>query len=149
MSKGGARVRSGPAPDPNALRRERDEGEWIALPPAGREGPVPDWPLSAPTKRELGLWGSEWTRPQAVMWERNGQELEVAMFVRAVRVAESAKAPTAARTLVRQLMDSLGITVPGMNSLKWRIGSAPQVVRDRPELGPSVKDRLKVVQGGG
>jgi hypothetical protein len=82
------------------------------------------------------------------MWERNGQELEVAMFVRAVRVAEAASAPTNARTLVRQLMDSLGITVPGMNSLKWRIGSAPQVVRDRPESGPSVKDRLKVVQGG-
>jgi len=148
MSKGGARVRSGPAPDPNAIRRERDEGEWIALPPAGREGPAPDWPLSTATKRELDLWRSEWARPQAVMWERNGQELEVAMFVRAVRVAESAKAPTAARTLVRQLMDSLGITVPGMNSLKWRIGSAPQVVRERPESGPSVKDRLKVVQGG-
>lgn len=47
MPKGGARVNSGPPPDPNALRRERpeDKAGWTLLPASGRSGDVPLWPL--------------------------------------------------------------------------------------------------------
>lgn len=47
MPKGGARVNSGPPPDPNALRRDRpsDKNGWITLPAGGYDGPIPDWPL--------------------------------------------------------------------------------------------------------
>lgn len=39
-------MRSGPAPDPNALRRSRDGKEWVKLRPEAREGkPTPLWPL--------------------------------------------------------------------------------------------------------
>lgn len=148
MASGGARSRSGPAPDPNALRRDRDSGDWVTLPSSGREGPVPEWPLSDPSKRELELWESEWLRPQAVMWERNGQELEVAMFVRALKDAEAPNASVASRTLVRQMLESLGLSLPGMLRLKWRIGDPPKSARRSVAGGESVKDRLKVVQGG-
>ena len=49
MPKGGARINSGPPPDPNALRRDRgtglDKDGWLTLPADGYSGPVPGWPL--------------------------------------------------------------------------------------------------------
>lgn len=146
----GSSSRSGPAPDPNALRRERDSSEWVSLPVAGRSGPPPEWPLSKPSPRELTLWAQEWTRPQAVMWEANGQALEVAIYVRSVKDAEKASAPVAARTLVRQQMDALGLTVPGLRANRWRIvdGVSQSPIRGR-QSRTSARDRLKVVEGGG
>lgn len=46
MPRGGARVNSGPPPDPNALRRDRksDQAGWTTL-PAKRRGRTPRWPL--------------------------------------------------------------------------------------------------------
>lgn len=77
--RGGARVQSGPAPDPDAIRRDRpsDQATWTALPDR-RDGSLPAWPLPDQTPREAVLWVREWQRPQAVMWERNGQQVEVA-----------------------------------------------------------------------
>jgi hypothetical protein len=150
MPKGGARARSGPAPDPNALRRDRDAGDWLDLPAAGRDGDPPAWPLSAATPREAELWESEWRRPQAIVWERNGQELEVAMYVRAVVDAESPRASVASRTLVRQQMDSLGLTVPGLLRNRWRIVDQVQAPagQQRTSRRGSARERLKVVKGG-
>lgn len=47
MPRGGARVNSGPPPDPNALRRDRpkDKDGWTSLPANGRKGRMPKWPL--------------------------------------------------------------------------------------------------------
>ena len=46
MPRGGARVVSGPPPDPNALRRDRpgDKASWTTLPAEGRAGKPPAWP---------------------------------------------------------------------------------------------------------
>jgi hypothetical protein len=146
MPKGGTRSRSGPPPDPNALRRDRDDAEWVTLPPAGREGEAPEWPLTAPTKRELAFWSRLWAKPQAVMWERLGQELEVALYVR--RLVESERRGSAANltTLVRQMADSLGLTTPGLRSNRWRIGKlAPDDAKARRAPVPSTRTRLRVV----
>lgn len=45
--KGGARINSGPPPDPNALRRDRasDRNGWTVLPEEGYTGEKPEWPL--------------------------------------------------------------------------------------------------------
>lgn len=147
--RGGARSRSGPAPDPNALRRDRDKQEWTHLPAAGRTTPAPEWPLSRQTKREAALWEREWRRPQALMWEANGQETEVALYVRALRTAEQPKAPTAARSLVCRQMAELGISVPGLRSNRWIIADEearqPQVARAAGMA--SARDRLRLVVG--
>lgn len=121
MGSGGARARSGPPPDPNALRRERDAGEWTFLPAAGRQGATPDWPLTAQTIRESELWEQLWAKPQALMWERYGQEFEVALYVRRFSEAEELEARVNLSTLVRQMADSLGLTTPGMRANRWRI----------------------------
>lgn len=148
MAKGG-HAHSGPAPDPNALRRDRDSSGWTLLPAAGREGEVPEWPLDAQTAREAVLWKREWRRPQALMWERNGQELEVAMYVRSLAAAERLDAAVAARTLVRQQQESLGLSVPGLARNRWAIeAETRQAAPAARPVGRSAKDRFKVVSGG-
>lgn len=147
MAKGGARTRSGPAPDPAALRRDRDSAEWVNLPLRGRQGKVPEWPLENETDREAILWEREWKRPQAVMWERNGQEAEVAMYVRTFAAAEQMNATTACRTLVRQQQESLGISLPGLARNRWRIGGDEPAASAGPSP-QSVRGRFKVVAGG-
>lgn len=148
MAKGGHGA-SGPAPDPNALRRDRDAGSWVPLPAAGRDGDTPEWPLDAQTSREQVLWEREWRRPQAVMWERNGQEAEVAMYVRSFALAEQLNATVASRTLVRQQQEALGLSVPGLNRNRWRIeDTAVAPARRKSAVRGSARSRFKVVPGG-
>lgn len=153
MAKGGARARSGPAPDPTALRRDRDAGDWTILPSEGRPGDPPKWPLPRQTARERTLWTELWKLPQALMWERFGQQLEVALYVRRFTEAEKAASTVNLSTLVRQMADSLGLTTPGMRANRWRIDrgedAAPTATGARRAAGrPSSRSRLKVVQGG-
>lgn len=114
------------------------------MPAAGRQGHIPQWPLSRPSQRELAIWAQEWTRPQAVMWERNRQHQEVALYVRTLVEAERRGAPAALRTLVRQQQEALGISLTGMLRLRWLIAAEGE---ERPRLvaeaGPSVRERLR------
>ena len=83
------------------------------------------------------------------MWERQGQELEVALYVRSLVTAEAHNAPTNTRTLVRQQMEALGISVPGMLRNRWRIEEVSVDVDG--EVDEDVDDprnRLTVVAGG-
>ncbi|MGW5556867.1 hypothetical protein ACWER9_06545 [Micromonospora sp. NPDC003944] len=125
MGSGGARARSGPAPDPEALRRERgtDPG-WHVLPATGRPDPPPEWPLPDPADRELQLWKTLWAKPQATRWEVLGQDLEVALYVRRFVAAEQPGASSSAVVVVRQLGEALGLTIPGLLRNRWQIGSA-------------------------
>jgi len=147
MPSGGARARSGPPPDPNALRRDRpsDQKAWTHLPAAGREGDPPPWPLARPKKRELVLWADEWKRPQALMWEARGQALEVALYVRATALAESPKAIASDRALVLRLMDDLGVSSGGLAKNRWVIDDAR-----REEPGPvaakPARDRSQLLE---
>lgn len=153
MAKGGARARSGPAPDPTALRRERDAGEWTVLPAEGRDGEIPEWPLSEPAGRELGLWDELWVKPQALMWERYGQHWEVALYVRRLVEAEERGSMVNLSTLVRQMADSLGLTTPGLRANRWRIDRREDDAVQGPASvtaidNSSARARLKALSGG-
>lgn len=131
MAQGGARARSGPAPDPAALRRDRNnDAAWVTLPAAGRSGDLPSWPLGKQSERETHFWGLLWCKPQAVEWERLDMAIEVALYVRRLCEAEWPGAPVAVGTLVKQLGEQLGLTIPGMRMHRWKIGavSAPAPV---------------------
>lgn len=122
MASGGARATSGPPADPSAARRERkDDAGWIQLPAVGRTDPAPTWPLTGLTPRESELWEREWQRPQAIMWERNGQDIEVALYVRRLIIAEDPDAPVTLLTWIRQMQESLGLSVPGLARNRWII----------------------------
>jgi hypothetical protein len=127
----GGHARSGPAPDPGALRRDRadDATFWVVLPSEGRAGEPPVWPMSAGSDRELELWRRMWARPQATQWERMQLEYEVATYVRWFVTAEAPGAAVSAGTLVQRLADSLGLTIAGMRANRWKV--AVDQVADR------------------
>mgnify|MGYP001612917551 CR=1 FL=1 len=142
MGKGGARARSGPPPDPQALRRDRktDLG-WTVLPAEGRRGPVPEWPLTEESPREAALWARFWAKPQAILWERNGQVFEVALHVRCFAEAEVPAAPTSLRTLVRQQADALLLTIPAMHAARVKL-SGDEVGEKRAQAAPEAPPRV-------
>jgi hypothetical protein len=145
MTSGGARARSGPPPDPTALRRSRDAGEWRTLPAEGRPGDPPEWPLLDQNEREAIVWERLWRKPQAVAWEEMGQEYEVAMHVRLLVEAEAPESSPAQRTVLLRSAEGLGLSIPGLARNKWRIGKAPQQAVVEQEAGPkrrpSARDR--------
>lgn len=156
MPRGGARAVSGPPPDPRSLRSTKamDKGGWRTLPAEGREAPAPEWPLTTAADRELDLWDDLWAKPQAVAWEDMGQELEVALFVRTLAEAERADARVDVKKMVRGYLDSLGLSVAGMNRNRWKIAPAVEEPVEANEAGqepvrrPSARDRLRVVPSG-
>ena len=153
MAKGGARTRSGPAPDPMALRRERDAGEWSVLPAEGRQGATPEWPLMEQTIRESQLWEALWQKPQALMWERYGQEFDVALYVRRFAEAEQPVSPVSLSAWVKQMADSLGLTTPGLRANRWRIDRLEEAGEETaapvtPMAPTSARARLRAINGG-
>ena len=172
MPRGGARVNSGPPPDPNALRRDRkqDRDGWTSLPAEGRKGEAPSWPLAGLTEppikndtareayavalieraeRELDLWRALWATPQAVVWERLGWTVEVAMYVRLVVAAERT-AETKALAEARMWSDRLGLNPAAMLRNRWRVVEDEVAAKrgTRPAPASSVRDRLRAVNGG-
>jgi hypothetical protein len=156
MAKGGARSRSGPAPDPEALKRAEDWGAWTELPASGRTGRVPAWPLATATARERAVWKRLWKLPQAIEWEREHQHDVVALYVRRFVEAEEHGAPAALTNVVKQLAEGLGITKPGLLRNRWRIvdrtaaapaAPEPKAARRRSSSRAPARDRLTVVQG--
>lgn len=142
MPRGGARVNSGPPPDPNALRRDRpsDKDGWIDLPSQGFDGEIPGFPLRryVPTveggdgavgfledmavaiaEREATVWGELWRTPQAAAWHRFSWTHEIALYVRCLALGEMGDPK--ALSEVRQWSDRLGLNPAAMARLRWRI----------------------------
>jgi len=104
--------------------------------------------------REWELWADLWGKPQAIMWERLGQLYEVAMCVRMLARAEQPKSSIELQKVVRQYLDSLGLSTQGMLRNRWRIaanevGERRDSRKTKASAGPSMKDRLKAIDGGG
>lgn len=134
---GGARRNSGPAPDPNALRRDRkDNADWVTLPREGYQGAIPAFPfpdekIENPAtgrliinqdrkKFEHNLWKTLWRKPQASMWADLDMTHEVALYVRSYYEASLPEASAGLRTMVLRAGAEIGLTLPGMYSLRWR-----------------------------
>ena len=167
VPKGGARVNSGPPPDPNALRRDRpsDKDGWTSL-PREREGDVPAWPLSGMVgkdddasltamvaEREVAHWSRLWRTPQSVVWERNGWSTDVALYARWLALAELGDLKAGSEA--RQWSDRLGLNPAAMLRNRWRVVTdevAPRRESARPvavDRSASMRDRLRAVNGGG
>jgi hypothetical protein len=149
VPSGGARTRSGPPPELNALRRDRDSGDWTTLPEEGRTGPVPEWPLpNKASQPEMAMWKGLWAMPQALMWDRQRQHHEVALYVRKFIEASRPKAPAMLTTATQRMADSLGLTVPGLLRNRWKIGTSEVTRTQAPRRTASSRERFKVVDGG-
>ena len=152
MTSGGARARSGPAPDPNALRRDRkDDAAWVTLPAEGFQGEIPVFPIADALGAEVELWETLWSKPQAVMWAKLGLEFEVAAYVRAFLESVEAGATSGLKTAVLRMGAEIGLSLPGMHSLRWKFAEDELGARRsepaRKSGGVSAKDRLRALNG--
>jgi hypothetical protein len=90
-----------------------------------------------------------WTKPQAVMWSRLGLAHELALFCRNLAAAEAAGAPVMLQTVVLRQLESLGLSVAGMQRHRWLIEAEAKVdvTSSAPAAKPrkSSRSRLKVV----
>ena len=156
MTRGGARSRSGPMRDPNALRRNRkDDAQWTVLPAEGRTVPAPDWPLTEATSRELEIWNRWWSKPVALLWEIDDSVDYVALTVRMFTEAEVKTASAENRKTVRMMMADLYLTHESRERARIQIAH-DEVAEKRAEHGtdspprqPSTRDRMRVVDGSG
>jgi hypothetical protein len=152
----------GPAPDPNAIRRDRpsDQATWSEL-PRSREGAPPEWPAylgePQPGSMRATLWAELWSMPQAVMWERNRQHIEVAQHVDTLVAIQmgppdgvrSDPTPTLRGLALRQ-QEALGLTSGALNRLRWRIVTADapkEATKTNGRRRTSASARFEVIQG--
>jgi hypothetical protein len=127
-----------------APRRRNARVGVVQLPPEGRKGRAPTWPLeTVPTEEQRKLWARLWRTPQAVEWERLGWTRVVARYVRVVTWAE---ATLDAKDLAQAsaLEDRLGLTPKAMRLLLWTVGGDDEEpeTQQRPE---GVRARLRAV----
>lgn len=123
-----ARRGAGRPVDPNSVRSMlkgiAGKEDWLTLPAEGRAAPAPEWPLYEASADEMGLWERLWASPQAVVWEAYRLEFSVAMYVRTFFEAAEPKVPAALKTAALRMEGELGLSLPGMKTLNWRIGDA-------------------------
>lgn len=146
MASGGARARSGPAPDPDSYRSQNRD--WIDLPAGGFAGVVPEFPLGDALTVEVALWDELWLKPQAHAWNALGLKFQVAAYVRAFLESVQADASAGLKTAVLRMETELGISIAGMKQNLWRIadGSESAVVSGKPAARKtSSGDWLKAV----
>lgn len=153
MARGGARNRSGPAPDPMSLRSAKAGRDLVTLPSEGFDGEIPEFPLPDASERELEIWSEAWSSPQACAWALESWRWPtVAEYARWKALCE--REPNAA--LIAQLhryRDQIGMTPAGLRENGWQIAKdALAEKRTTAAEAPkraSARDRLKVVDGDG
>lgn len=140
----------GPAPKPadQVRRRNAPAANTVKLPPEGRSGDAPAWPLAGDTP---ATWDALWHTPQAAAWERLGWTRVVARYVHILTLCENPEAMTAALLAeARQMEDRLGLTPMSMLRLRWEI-AADEVGEKREEkrstTATKTRRRLKVADG--
>ncbi len=67
------------------------------------------------------MWTRLWRSPQAIVWEADGVHDTVALYVRAFIEAANPEASASARTFVRQLQDSLLLSIPALHAARYTI----------------------------
>jgi len=155
MSRGGARNRSGPPPDPKSGRSDRRELVLTALPSEGYLDEIPDFPLPDMSVREGEVWEQAWRTPQACAWAVEPWRWRaVAMWVRWSVRMEAEEASAALGNVVVRFADQIGMTPAGLKENGWAIAK-DQLAEKRAESAeptaapPSdIKNRFTVVADG-
>lgn len=118
----------GPPPKSVDTRRRRNVplANTVRLPPEGRQGPPPGWPLAGEVPT---VWAELWATPQAAAWERLGWVRVVARYAKVLLDCESSLS-VGLLGEVRQLEDRLGLTPMAMLRLRWEV-AADEVAEKR------------------
>lgn len=165
MPRGGARNRSGPAPDPTSGRSDRRGLRLDALPAEGYSGEIPPFPLPkikvfdvyfedkrrvkdfdieatvARYDREIELWAQIWRTPQGAAWAREPWRWQtIAMYVRTMVVCESGDATAADKNSVHRFGDQIGMTPAGLKENGWKIADDEVAAKRSAEPATAFED---------
>lgn len=124
MAHGGARNRSGAAPDPNSGRSETRGYKLTALPAEGYQGLIPEFPLPNVSDREIEVWNWAWRTPQACAWSMPSEQWRtetVAMWVRVKVRCEEVDAPATLFGSLHRFADQVGLTTAGLAEMGWKV----------------------------
>ncbi|WP_175627558.1 hypothetical protein [Microbacterium sp. CSI-V] len=152
MPRGGPRAGAGRTPDTSSLSEAvRIEAGAIRTLPKERTGPVPEWPLSEASERELEVWADMWRKPQAIVWEEQLLFRPVAFHVRTSVKAEDPDSKSAILSVLMRQENELLLNYRVLLSAGLRISTnpvqAPTVSASRPAVAkrqvPSSRGRLK------
>lgn len=151
MARGGARNRSGPAPDPNSARSAIRGVKYRILPACGFDGRAPKFPLPDVSKREAQVWREAWKSPQAVAWiDEPWRWRTVALWVRWSVRMESDDASAALGNVVVRFADQIGMTPAGLRENGWQIGELEAAGSDGSgDVLGNVVDMFRQVAGDG
>lgn len=140
MTKGGARVRSGPPADPNSARSEQRGTKSVtavsvtALPSEGHKSRPPAFPLpqikresTAASKafraREIAIWRQVWRTPQAAAWASESWRWptvgEYCRIKAAVELDPDSNAALLSR--LREYRNEIGLSPDGLKMNGWAI----------------------------
>lgn len=130
----------GPAPKPNAVRRNAPSFEWVQLPAEGRQDPAPELPDWRDwTEATSEWWVDLWSTPQACAWDQSGRSLWVlAVLFDELMLGE--RAPAAIAAEMRQHEDRHGLSPKAMLALRWKI-VADEVAEQRESKTPAKRTR--------
>ncbi len=153
MARGGARNRSGPPPAEGSGRSERRGFKLTALPAEGYDGPTPDFPLPAPSERELEVWGQAWRTPQACAWSQPSESWRSHTVAMWVRVKVRCEEPDAGAALLGQLhrfADQIGMTTAGLAEMGWKVATdeVSERAAEPTQSQPRRERRLRAVGDG-
>lgn len=143
---GGARNRSGPAPQMNSARSDARDVRALRLPVGGYAGDFPPLSDQLPdaTEREGQVWAELWRTPQAAQWIREKWRLRsIAMFARWSVRAEDPAATAATITAAQRLADQIGMTPAGLKENGWLI------VADDSAENPDQQEKQSVAKRSG
>lgn len=124
MTSGGARPRSGPAPDPRSKRSQ--DRAWVVLPADPGVEILPAWPFPPAQPAELKQWERVWSMPQARMWQRSHLHAQVAQYVRALVASMEPDAGPSMKQTVLRMESELGISITGMLKHGWLHETPPE-----------------------
>lgn len=125
MSRGGARNRSGPKPAEDSARSDRRGYKLDALPAAGYNGPVPDFPLPDPRPRDLAWWEWAWRTPQACAWSLLSESWRAPFVAEWCQVKTDLEESRTAALLAQKfrMEDRIGFSTAGLAEMGWKIST--------------------------
>lgn len=167
----GGHARSGPPKTEGSRTSDRAGFSLTALPAAGYDGEVPDFPLpalrvyrweyedkrkfqvlddeetAAGAERETELWALLWSYPQALWWSTVPWKWnQIAMYVRTWVICEGPNATAADKNSMHRFADEIGLTEGGMARAGLKIADAPKADADAAAAVPAnvtdIKKRL-------
>ncbi|RCL84430.1 MAG: hypothetical protein DBW62_08640 [Microbacterium sp.] len=161
MPSGGSRIGAGRPPQEGSLAEAiRLESGLIRTLPKERTGPTPKWPLRGRARAgEAALWAEMWRKPQAIVWEEEGNHHQVAMHVRTHIEAEAVGATAALRGLLLRQQSDLLLTRAALLKAGFRISTSSTPNPAGTPVGgptqakrktiPSARGRLRAVEDVG